>query len=233
MKVDRSLFLVLTGTLAGACHIYVDEPPPQTAATPPPPTANQSPPSTAVPPPPPQPQPGSPAQPQTPAPLPQTPSPPQRTIPIHLHGGSSPAPAPGQTACLDANASTVPDCAAMKAPDPSCAPFPFPQQRCATYKSYFDPKVAAVAVSCMNALSSKQVCDGSQTYNCGKAALAQACPDSTVGQLCAIAATSCKSTPAECTSLLSGLNDQGKQQVAQCVAQGCTGGLYSCIEGLH
>jgi hypothetical protein len=121
----------------------------------------------------------------------------------------------------------------MKAPDTSCAPFPFPQQRCATYKSNFAPKVAASAVSCMAALSSKQVCDGSQAYNCGKAALAQACPDPTVGQLCAIAATSCKSTAADCTALLSGLNDQGKQQVAQCVAQGCQAGLYSCIEGLH
>jgi hypothetical protein len=84
----------------------------------------------------------------------------------------------------------------------------------------------------MNALSSKQVCDATNASACGKAALAQACPDPELGQLCQIAATSCKSTPAECTSLLSGLNDQGKQQVAQCVSQGCQAGLYSCVEGL-
>jgi hypothetical protein len=84
----------------------------------------------------------------------------------------------------------------------------------------------------MTALSSKQVCDATNAYGCGKTALMQACPDSTLGQLCSIAASSCKSTAAECTSLLSGLNEQGREKVAQCVAQGCTAGLYSCVEGL-
>jgi len=127
----------------------------------------------------------------------------------------------------------VPDCGTLKAPDTSCSPFPFPQQKCAAYKTYFDPKIAAQAISCMATLSSKQVCDATQTYGCGKAALAQACPDPEVSQLCAVAAGSCKSTTADCTSLLSGLNDQGKQLVAQCIAQGCQAGLYSCVEGLH
>jgi hypothetical protein len=92
--------------------------------------------------------------------------------------------------------------------------------------------VAAAAVSCLASLSSKQVCDATQTYGCGKAALAQACADPEVTQLCGIAATSCKSSPADCTALLSGLNDQGKEQVAACVAKGCQAGLYSCVEGL-
>jgi hypothetical protein len=222
MKLDRSLFLVLTGTLAGACQIYVDDPAPKTAAQPPP-GAPTPPPAAA--------QPGAPP-PAAPAP----PAPPRKVaVEVHTapaHGGAAPAPTPAPAACLDANATTVPDCAGMKAPDTTCAPFPFPSQRCAAYKAYFSAKVAASAVSCMNGLSSKQVCDATFAYNCGKTALAQACPDPQVGQLCAIAATSCKSTPAECTSLLSGLNDQGKQQVAQCVSQGCQFGLYSCIEGL-
>jgi hypothetical protein len=220
MNVDRSLFLVLTAALAGGCHVYVDDPPPQVAA-------NQSTPPGAPPPP------G--VQPQAPPP------PPPRTVAVNLHthpaaggggGVTPPPPSPAPATCLDANAATVPDCATMKAPDATCAPFPFPQQKCATYKTYFDPKVAASAISCMAALSSKQVCDATFAYGCGKTALTQACPDPALGQLCAIAATSCKSTPADCTALLSGLNDQGKQQVAQCVAQGCQAGLYSCVEGL-
>jgi hypothetical protein len=120
----------------------------------------------------------------------------------------------------------------MKAPDSSCAPFPFPQQKCAAYKAYFDAKVAAAAVNCEVALTSQQVCDATQTYNCGKAALAQACPDPGVAQLCQIAATACKATASDCTALISGLNAQGQQTIAQCVAQGCQAGLYSCIEGL-
>jgi hypothetical protein len=226
MRIERSFFLALTGTLAGACHIYVDEQPGRTAAAPPPPAANQSTPAPAAP--------GAPAPPP-----PAAPKPPPRTVPpLHFGGGgAAPAgstpPSPPAPACLDANNVTVPDCATVKPPDATCAPFPFPQQRCTTYKTYFDPKVAAQAISCMAALSGKQVCDATQTYGCGKAALTQACPDPTLGQLCNIAATACKSTPAECTSLLSGLNDQGKQLVAQCVAQGCQAGLYSCVEGLH
>jgi hypothetical protein len=229
MKVDRSLFLLLTGVLAGGCHIYVDEPGPRTAnAPPPPPSPNQATPPTPPAPAPPPPQPGAPAQPQ------------QRVtnvIPVHLgHSGGTPASGgttPPAGACLDANATAVPDCGTMKAPDSTCTPFPFPQQKCTAYKTYFVPKVAAQAISCMTSLSSKQVCDATQTYGCGKAALAQACPDPAVGQLCTIAAGACKSTPADCASLISGLNDQGKQQVAQCIAQGCQAGLYSCVEGLH
>jgi hypothetical protein len=231
MRIERSLFLVLTGSLAGACHVYVDEPASRTATAPAPPAPPAAPASA---------QPAPAAAPATAAaqPAPAAPKPPPRVIPIHLGGALAPAhsggttPAPAAT-CLDANSVTVPDCATVKAPDTTCAPFPFPAQRCATYKTFFDPKVAAQAISCMSALSSKQVCDATQTYNCGKAALAQACPDPEIGQLCNIAANACKATPADCTSLLSGLNEQGKQQVAQCVAQGCQGGLYSCVEGLH
>jgi len=222
MKIDRTLFLVLTGSLAGAgCEVYVNEHPK------PPPAAPAA--ATPV-------KPAVVARQQPPAP----PAPPSKVVPLRrlAGGGAAPTPSGGGTTppapstCLDTGAATIPDCGAMQAADSSCAPFPFPQQKCSAYKTYFDPKVAAVAVSCMTALNGKQVCDGSQSYNCGKAALVQACPDSTLAQLCAIAATSCKSTASDCTALLSGLNDQGKDQVAQCIAQGCSAGLYSCIEGL-
>ncbi|MDP9035712.1 MAG: hypothetical protein M3O50_12980, partial [Myxococcota bacterium] len=71
-----------------------------------------------------------------------------------------------------------------------------------------------------------------QVSSCGRTALAQACPDSSVAQLCGIAATACKSSAADCTAMISGLNDSGKQRVAQCVAQGCTAGLASCVDAL-
>jgi hypothetical protein len=84
----------------------------------------------------------------------------------------------------------------------------------------------------MTALTPKQVCDTTQPLACAKAALAQACPDPTLVQLCQIAAVPCKSAPADCASLLSGLNAQGQQAVAQCVAQGCQAGLAGCIDAL-
>jgi hypothetical protein len=117
-------------------------------------------------------------------------------------------------------------------PASSCASSPTAQQKCNAFKVYFSPKVAAAAVACVTALSSQQTCDASLSDGCAKTALAQACPDSSVAQLCGIAATACKTTPSDCTSMLSGLNNQGKQQVAQCVAQGCPAGLSACILGL-
>jgi hypothetical protein len=236
--------LVLSANaLAGGCHIYVDEPAHRTAYRPPapPPQPPAPPPSQA------------PAASATPAPsATQTHAVAPRPI-LHL-GGVAPGPnnsppatatptptatatatasaSPAVPACLDANAATVPDCTTVKAPDTTCAPFPLPQQRCSAYKTYFDPKIAAQAISCMASLSSKQICDATQTAACSKSALARACPDPALGQLCSIATTPCKAVQTDCMTLLSGLNDQGQEKVAACVAQGCSGGLQGCVDAL-
>jgi hypothetical protein len=84
----------------------------------------------------------------------------------------------------------------------------------------------------MAALAGKDLCDSTRVYACEKTALASACADSSISQLCAVAAPACKSNPSDCTASLSGLTDTGKEQVARCVAQGCTGGLDGCIAGL-
>jgi hypothetical protein len=47
-----------------------------------------------------------------------------------------------------------------------------------------------------------------------------------------IAAGPCKVTTSDCSAMISGLNDQGKQQVPPCVAKGCGARLYSYVEGL-
>src|SRR5579884_4144636 len=187
MGIDRSVWVwvIAAACSAGACEVYVGEPPKtaQNVAPPaqpaPPPTANQSTPS-------------SPPPPQGPV----------KTVVLHMGhgGGGAAAPAPGPSpaapsapaACLDTGPATLSDCAAMQAPDPTCATTSVARQRCDAYRTYFDPKVAAAAVSCMTALTSKQVCDASQASGCAKAALAQACPDPTLAQLCQVAAASCR-----------------------------------------
>jgi hypothetical protein len=83
----------------------------------------------------------------------------------------------------------------------------------------------------MNGLGAS-MCDSQHDYDCGKAALAQACPDNTTAQLCQIASGPCKVSASDCVSMLSGLNNNGQDAVAQCVAGGCSAGLYSCVEGL-
>jgi hypothetical protein len=218
--------VLLANALAGGCHIYVDEPAPRTVYAPPPPAPRPAPPPASAAP--------APTQTQAPAPRPV----------VHLDAAATATPSAAATAapttsanpparaCLDANAAPVPDCSTVKLPDTSCAKSPLPQQKCSVYKTYYDPKIAAQAISCMASLSSKQICDATQTAACGKAALAQACPDAALGQLCSIATTPCKSTQADCMTLLSGLNDQGQQLVASCVAQGCQGGLQGCVDAL-
>jgi hypothetical protein len=95
-----------------------------------------------------------------------------------------------------------------------------------------DSKVATAAINCMTGMSSAQMCLSTSAYDCGKQALSESCEDSGLTQMCQIAATSCHTTANDCTALLSGLNDAGKQEVAKCIGKGCKAGLYSCVEGL-
>jgi len=226
MKTDRLAILMVASALSAgaACEVYVGSKSPQSA------TAAQ-PPSN---------QPGA---------TPGDPSRPNKAIPMHLgqgagaqptpatpsSTGTAPAPAPvaGGMPCLDTGATRVGDCAAMQAPDPSCSASTSAQQKCNAYKAYFQAKVAAAAVSCLGGLTSRQACDASLTSSCARGALAQACPDASLGQLCQIAASSCRTSAADCTAMLSGLNLQGQQAVALCVAQGCQAGLFACIDGLR
>ncbi len=216
MKIDRSVALLVlsaAGSLGAisACQVIVDEPPKHPAPPPPPPpTAAQAAPA---------------APPAAPKEV--------KVVPMHLHG-PGPAPAGGGTApaaaCLDTGGATVGDCAAIQAG--TCTATPTPQQKCNAFKTYFAPKVAAAAVSCLAALTSAQMCDAAQVSACGRAALAQACAVPAVAQLCQVAAGPCKTTAADCTSAISGLDGQGQQAIAQCVARGCTAGLSACLDGL-
>jgi hypothetical protein len=104
--------------------------------------------------------------------------------------------------------------------------------RCAAYAVNFEPKVAAAAVSCMNGLKAQSGCDMVAANNCARNALAEACANASVTQLCQTASGTCKVNSHDCVTMLSGLNAKGQAAVAQCVNSGCANGLYSCIEGL-
>ena len=263
MKISRSLFLALTGAIAGSTACYVDTappppPPPRPVAyayTAPPrpaptattyiyvdrygrriatrtvvnkrpaapvgvatsdPTYRPAPPNLGV---------TSPSAEGTVTP----PAPPDPVTPAVV---TPPNPTAAGGGCLDtSNVAAVPDCNSLKI-DPSCGIKSFVVDKCNTYRAFFDPQVATVAVSCMEGLSSKQLCDAGNTYSCGKQALSEACADTELSQVCSIAAASFKTTTSDCTALLSGLNDTAKQSVAKCIATGCHAGLYSCVEGL-
>jgi hypothetical protein len=140
-------------------------------------------------------------------------------------------PAPPVEGCLDTEPMAVPDCNQVRV-EPSCGIRSFVMQRCNTYRTYMDSKVATAAVGCMANLTPHQLCDAENTYSCGKVALSEACEDTDLKQMCKIAASSCKTTANDCVALLSGLSDTGKQKIAECISHGCHEGLYSCVEGL-
>jgi hypothetical protein len=141
----------------------------------------------------------------------------------------APSPTP---ACLDAASAELPDCETVRRPLARCSLDTTPLQRCSGYRTYFDPKVAASAISCLSSLSSRELCDPARASDCAKIALAEACLDSSVDQLCQIAEAPCKTTSSACAATLSGLNDQGQQLVAECVAHGCSGGIDGCVDAL-
>ena len=225
MKVDRSLFHLFTGAIAAsavACVVKEYQPPPPPPPAPPPAAQNAAQPQPANHPP------IGHLQPIQPGHEGQaTNNPPPHIQPIVPHNGPTPIPT---ASCLDQGSVAAPTCSASLTS--SCSGNAFPMQRCQAYLQYFDPKVGANAVNCMNGLGANS-CDAQHAYDCGKAALAQSCPDNTTtAQLCQIAAGPCKVAANDCVTMLSGLNSNGQDAVAQCVAGGCSAGLYSCIEGL-
>lgn len=221
MKIDRTRFLVLTGALSAAacvasCTVVNHPANPPTPPPAPPHAVGPATPGGAV----------VMHQPGTPGAAAEHPGPHSPIVFRMPALGPFPSPAPSPSACLDSGATTAPSCVV------SCTSNPFMAQRCAVYASHFDPKVAAAAVACMNGLTGAAACDSMQAYNCGKNALTQACPDPTVDQLCQIASTPCKIAQNDCITMVSGLSSPGQDAVATCISQGCSAGLYSCIEGL-
>jgi len=235
MKMDRSLFLLMTGAIAGtsaaACVLKVqDANSPATApsasaanATPTTPTAAPS---------------------ATPAP---TGDPNARQIgrnlkqvrgiggldqPTQAADGGAPTPPPAPpaptTQCLDSAATTAAACSPMK--DTSCS---WASKRCDAYNKYLQPKVAAQAVACTTAAT--DACGAKSAVACGQKAMAASCSDATAATVCAQLAPACGATADQCTSILSALNAAGRQQaLSYCSVEGgaaCKSiGLAACVD---
>lgn len=227
MKMDRSLFLLLTGTLAAsgaACVLKVNEPdtPANPAGSAVAAGGSAAPGATAAPT-------GDPnARPvgrglknvRGIGGLDTPPTPP----PAAVDGGAAPAPA---SACLDTGAATAGDCSTMA--DKTCS---WAAKRCSAYAQYLQPKVAAQAVACT--IAAKDACSAQAAVGCGSTAMAASCSDPNATTACAQLAASCGTTAAACAPLVSSLNAAGRQQaLTYCSAEGgaaCkSAGLAACI----
>jgi hypothetical protein len=117
--------------------------------------------------------------------------------------------------------------------DKSCAPFPFVNSACSDAITYYKPRVAERAVSCIRSRSPMQLCDAMSVYDCKDVALRGACRDTTTVPDCQVIVASCPKTKMnECIGYLSGMNGLGRSEMVKCMKSDCTYGLYSCAEGL-
>ena len=222
MKMDKSLFLLLTGTIAGvgtACVIH-NVPDPATA-----PPATTAPTSTTA---------AGPTAPATTPPAPGVDPGARRVTPGQIRSirgaggdsadGGAPPPPPA-AACLDDSAPATGDCGTIA--DKSCT---WASKRCTAYKTFLKGKVASNAIACTVAASN--ACSGTATADCGRSAMKAACPDTSVAQACSTLATKCKDTADNCTAAFSALNSAGQQKaLVYCAGEGgCTSGVAACVE---
>lgn len=118
--------------------------------------------------------------------------------------------------------------------DPSCAPFDFVRDSCASDLSYLKPRIAERAVGCMRAAGPKKLCEVQAIYGCLDDSLRSACADPAADAVCAAIVQKCPVSLDECTGYLSGMNDAGRAAVTKCLSNTtqCSWGVWSCIEGL-
>ena len=88
------------------------------------------------------------------------------------------------------------------------------------------------AVACIVGQTRNQARDGCRNYQGGDEALGGACLDAAADVPCRAIAKSCKTSLDECRGLLSGMNAAGRAKMSACAAQGCSYGLWSCVESL-
>jgi hypothetical protein len=120
----------------------------------------------------------------------------------------------------------------------SCGIKDFLDAECAMTWKNMKPSISNVARNCMLELTQSELCDdATNTYHCVDQALHDACPDDAVVPICAdvLATTSCSTatgvTAELCQMYLSGLTQNGRDQMVSCLASECD--FYSCAESLN
>ncbi|HEY3493501.1 MAG TPA: hypothetical protein VGK73_02400 [Polyangiaceae bacterium] len=135
----------------------------------------------------------------------------------------------GEPSCDDSSG-TPGDCTAFDETDCS-----FERSYCTSAGTFLKPRVAEAATECMLADADCST-SGIDPYACVRTALEGACPDAANDAFCAYAVTLCDPQEsldaAGCHALVDGLNEDGLASVTSCVEDGCTFGLWSCVESL-
>jgi hypothetical protein len=248
MKIDRTLFLVITGTLAAvACGTT---PPPQTASptpssTPAPTpsvaalataTASAPPPSESTPP----------VASAAPPPAASATAPLVSTAPLKF--GDNVKAVGGERGCgkgkrhyddtrtsCDDTTVPMPDCSTIEmgyASNEVCPGPVFANRRCQVATANFKPAVAQAVHACLGKTTGKY-CNSCNMFQCNYNALQGACPDPGADASCDAIAKSCSGFDRpHCRSYLSGMSDKGRQNMVKCMTSSCGKGFLTCLQNL-
>jgi hypothetical protein len=113
----------------------------------------------------------------------------------------------------------------------------FAHTRCNELKQSLKPKVAEVAVECLNKLKPQERCDANRVNLCAHLALMNACPEKKKDATpeCDTIIAACGASPIapslrECRQTVSGLNSEGRTRLVSCMRTHCFDkGLVGCV----
>jgi hypothetical protein len=259
MKIDRTLFLFLTGSIAAvACSANA---PPQPAVGASSASASATSTSTATPTassgtltssPPPTPTDSATAPPPTAsASVPDAGAPVASSAPTASLPPVDPStlkPVGPDTGCgkgkrtyddtrtnCDDTAGAMPDCGTIQMGYASSEVCPGPvaaRRRCFVATTNFKPAVAQAVHACLGKTTGKY-CNSCNFYQCNYNALMGACPDPTADAACDKIARSCNGfDKLRCRSYLSGMSAKGRENMVSCLTSSCSKGFLMCLQGL-
>jgi hypothetical protein len=139
--------------------------------------------------------------------------------------------------CNESNpiAAVAPSCRRLATCDsftPKKVP-PEAEAACLKQTSYFKLRVAEEANHCLLNLSSHDICDSCNVHACLDRALKRACLDPTADSTCVLIHQKCPAVAMdECRDYLSGMMEEGRRKMLNCISNRCGFGLYACAEGL-
>ncbi len=256
MRVDRAAFLAITGLLTAGCNNNRPAVAPTITAEPPPPAplgvattapVDAAPPAapppaghTEVPAAPPALSPPSQSAPVAPVAV-RDPIPPPRANRKSLGleigcGRGKVAFDPAKQACNDEQA-TETDCVEIVSTgvyptteSGRCPGAAAAQRRCNVYSRFFKPRLAHEAGECLKKATGK-ACDGCKFFRCGHESLMTACIDHNADYECSVIDSQCADVSKNrCLSYLSGMNQQGRDAMVECLKKDCSRGFLRCLE---
>lgn len=111
----------------------------------------------------------------------------------------------------------------------------FATTRCKELKESLKPRVAEVAVECMNKLKPHERCDAIRVNLCAHLALMNACPEKKRPAECETIIAACGTSPIapsmnECRQTMNGMNAEGRSRLVGCMRTHCFDkGLLGCV----